>query len=531
MSWTLNRESSRTILFFAALTFVVGAAFLFGLQPSPVEANDDKKVEASKTRSLGTGTTFPANAGTLGPIPDRGATGCGAPSGPPLNVTFTVSGMSGSPTNVEVDMTFSPAHTWSGDVQATLVAPNGTEHVLFGRRGATTATACGSSNDLAGPYLFTDASPNTNFFSVAGNPVPSGSYRTTTAGGDASGGTVTDMNAAFAGVPDANGTWTLRVVDFGGGDTGGVSAANLTLESGGGGGPADAPVDMDGDGWTDWAVVRNVGGGPNGQLRWFYNLNAGGDTVVLDWGLANDFVVPADYDGDGKDDVAIWRPGAAEEAAFYILNSATSTVRVEAFGQTGDDPTVVGDYNGDGTDDIAVYRAGSPSYWFYRTTPGGAVTYTPWGEVNDFPAPGDYNGDGSYDFVVQRADGGAGVFWLLYSGSGATEGIPFGYSTDVIVPGDYDGGGSTDIAIIRGGGSGEIQWWIRSSETGAVMAHPFGIAASDFAVQGDYDGDGWTDVAVWRNGTFWVLSSQTLGVQTFGLGGAGDYPVANYNVH
>jgi hypothetical protein len=72
MSWTLNRESSRTILFFAAVTFVVGAAFLFGLQPSQVEANDDKKVAVSTTRSLGTGTTFPANGGTLGPIPDGG---------------------------------------------------------------------------------------------------------------------------------------------------------------------------------------------------------------------------------------------------------------------------------------------------------------------------------------------------------------------------------------------------------------------------------------------------------------------------
>jgi hypothetical protein len=340
------------------------------------------------------------------------------------------------------------------------------------------------------------------------------------------------MNAAFAGVPDANGTWTLRFVDFGGGDTGTVTAASLILETGGGGGtPADAPVDFDGDGFTDWAVVRNVGGGANGQVRWYYNLNAGGPTVALDWGLAGDFFIPADYDNDNKDDIAIWRPGAPETAAFYILNSATNTVRVEAFGQTGDDPSVVGDYNGDGADDLAVYRPGSPSYWFYRTAPGGPVTYTPWGEINDFPAPGDYNGDNMYDFVVQRASGGNGVFWLLYNGTGMTQAVTFGFSNDVIVPGDYDGGGSTDIAIVRAGPGGNIQWWIRSSETQNVIAHPFGIAAGDFPVQGDYDGDGWTDVAVWRGGTFWVLSSQTLGVQTFGLGSPGDYPVANYNTH
>jgi hypothetical protein len=530
MSWTLNRESSRTILFFAAVTFVVGAAFLFGLQPSQVEANDDKKVAVSTTRSLGSGTTFPANGGTLGPIPDGapGGTVCGD-FGPPLNVTFTVSGMS-APLS-DVALSFAGSHTWVGDLEVTLVAPDGTTNAtIFKQPGAATATACGSASDLVvgGTYNFFDAAPSTPTFwtAAASNPVPVGNYRSTAP----LTGAVTSITPAFAGLANPNGTWTLRVRDGGEGDVGSVTAASLTLTGGGGGGPADAPVDFDGDGFTDWAVVRNVGGGPNGQLRWFYNLNAGGPTVAYDWGLANDFIVPADYDGDGKDDIAIWRPGAPDVAAFYILNSGTNTVRVEAFGQQGDDPSVVGDYNGDGTDDLAVYRPGSQSYWFYRTSPGGPTTYVPWGGLTDFPAPGDYNGDGRYDFVVQRATGGSGVFWLLYNNTFTSEAIQFGFANDLIVPGDYDGGGSTDIAIVRGSG-GAIQWWIRSSETGQVKAHPFGLAASDFPVQGDYDGDGWTDIGVWRNGTFWILSSQTLQVQTFGLGSTGDFPVASYNVH
>src|SRR5690606_32497085 len=222
----------------------------------------------------------------------------------------------GSPTNVEVSMT--ATHTWVGDVGATLIAPNGTQHVIFSRTEATTETACGDSSDLAGPELLTGAATGENWWDAAFNTgagaIPAGSYKTTQAGPcSPPPAPDTNMNAAFAGVPDANGTWTLRFVDFGGGDTGSVSAASLTLETGGGGAPADAPVDMNGDGLTDWAVIRNVGGGPNGQVRWFYNINGGGDTVALDWGLANDFFVPADYDGDGSDDVAVWRPGAAEE--------------------------------------------------------------------------------------------------------------------------------------------------------------------------------------------------------------------------
>ena len=53
-----------------------------------------------------------------------------------------------------------------------------------------------------------------------------------------------------------------------------------------------APVDFDGDLKTDWAIVRNTGGGPNGQLTWF-SLTQTGVVTVTPWGLAGDFVVPA----------------------------------------------------------------------------------------------------------------------------------------------------------------------------------------------------------------------------------------------
>src|SRR6516164_971169 len=35
----------------------------------------------------------------------------------------------------------------------------------------------------------------------------------------------------------------------------------------------NAPVDFNGDGKTDFVVVRNTGGGANGQLTWFYAQN------------------------------------------------------------------------------------------------------------------------------------------------------------------------------------------------------------------------------------------------------------------
>jgi hypothetical protein len=302
-------------------------------------------------------------------------------------------------------------------------------------------------------------------------------------------------------------------------------------------------VDFDGNGKTDFAVARNTGGGATGQVTWFINYNGPGTTSAFEWGLAIDTFVPVDYDGDNKSDIAVWRPGAPTVAAFYILQSATNTARVEGFGQTGDDPTVAADYDGDGKADLAVYRdgtaPGAQSTWFYRgslNNPSGNVAYVNWGLSGDFPAPGDYDGDGKNDFVVDRDNGGGqGRFWMLQTMAGFNS-IVFGQSTDLIVPGDYDGDGKTDLAVARGIG-GQFHWFVRPSSTGVISGSPtaiFGLSASDFPVQGDYDGDGKTDVAIWRAGAtqgasaFWFLGT-TSGAIAVPFGQSGDYPVANYN--
>lgn len=292
------------------------------------------------------------------------------------------------------------------------------------------------------------------------------------------------------------------------------------------------PVDFDGDGRTDYCVVRNVGG-PSGQLRWFGNGNGtGAATKAFDWGLNGDVLVPADYDGDGQTDIAVWRPGAATVAKFYILQSATNTVRVEAFGQTGDDPTVVADYNGDGKADLAVYRAGASagaqSTWFYRTTPNGPVTYVPWGSNGDRVAPGDYDGDGKGDFVVVRNDGsGHNAYWMMQSTAGFDFRV-FGNAVgnmQALVPGDYDGDGKTDLAIGDGSGATGAFYYQPSSTGSGFIYFTGGNPSIDELAPGDYDGDGRTDIGLWRNdGTFWILNVRTGGWSAFQLGSAGDVP-------
>lgn len=178
-------------------------------------------------------TVVTVNGTGLGAIPDGGP-GCGVP-GTPLDTSFVVSGVTGGIQDINVSVTFSPAHTWSGDVTATLIAPGGSpSFVLFGRRGTTTATGCGSSTNLAGPYLFVDPSVSSNnFWSAVGDPVPAGTYMTSPEGGAGVSNPPpgTPLNATFAGLTPAqiNGTWTLRFVDGGGGDTGSVSATALSI--------------------------------------------------------------------------------------------------------------------------------------------------------------------------------------------------------------------------------------------------------------------------------------------------------------
>jgi hypothetical protein len=304
----------------------------------------------------------------------------------------------------------------------------------------------------------------------------------------------------------------------------------------------DAPVDFNGDGKTDFAVVRNTGGGPSGQITWLTSQNGSGAATYTQWGIATDIFVPADYDGDGKDDVAVWRGGTEGTSYYYILNSSNNTFRADNFGLSGDDPKVVGDYDGDGKDDPAIYRsgatAGAQSFWAFRASTTGILNIRQWGQNGDFPAPGDYDGDGKYDLAIQRNNGGGQArFWIQQSSNLATSTTVFGTPTDVVVPGDYDGDGKTDIATIRGSG-GKILWFYQPSSTGSGFASfEFGTSATDFPTQGDYDGDGKTDIAVFRPNVdptmtfFYVRGSATGNLISNEWGQNGDYPVANYNSH
>lgn len=505
-------------------------------------------------------TTFTNN--TAIPIAD-GSDATGSGVGSPYPSAITVSGLTGTVTDVNVSIN-SLTHSYPDDVGFMLVAPNGAfmaiQTDIGGRTSVTNVTytfddQAASEVPDAGPLTAGTFRPTSiaddDFFPQTGTAPPPQDCQPTGSGEcpQASPAGSATLNGTFGGI-NPNGTWKLYAIDCCEGDTGTVNGGwSLSITTSTGGTISKAPLDFNGDNRTDWVVVRNTGGGASGQVNWFVAINGGVPLASQAWGIASDYFLPADFDGDGKADYVVWRPGA--QGQFFILSSQTFTFRVDPFGTTGDDPTVIGDYNGDRITDVAVYRRGptpgTPATWFYRTAPNTNFVAVNFGQSNgntcgstgdqscgDYPAPGDYDGDGKNDFVVQRDDGaGRGVFYKLLTTNVFTAEV-FGNATDAIVPGDYDGDGKTDIATVRSNGTNLVWSYEPSGTPGStVVSDTWGVASTDFPTQGDYNGDGRTDYAIWRSttGVFYVFTTGSRSIFTQTWGTPDDYPVANFNVH
>ena len=268
---------------------------------------------------------------------------------------------------------------------------------------------------------------------------------------------------------------------------------------------ADQPVpaDYDGDGKVDVAVYHAATG------EWYIDGSSSGPHAVQ-FGLPNvDIPVPGDYDGVGHAELAVYRPTTGQ----WIIQSPGGA-RVVTLGTPGLDDPVPGDYDGDGKTDFAVYRPTTGDWYVVGSNSPGQIVHL--GQPGDIPVPADYDGDGKTDFAVYRPTTGD---WYVVGSNSPGHIVHLGQPGDIPVPADYDGDGKTDFAVYR---PSTAAWFLVGTDSpGRVIQ--LGQPGTDVPVPGDYDGDHLADLVVFHPETAtWVeLMSRSPGaIVQFGQGGS-----------
>lgn len=259
-------------------------------------------------------------------------------------------------------------------------------------------------------------------------------------------------------------------------------------------------------------------------------LYAGGrGSTNIQWGFLYSQAVPGDYDGDGKNDLAVFYDVTGR---WYIRTVSPITVLAWNYnwGWPGAIP-VSGDYDGDGTDDLTVYD-GNTGYWYmYSISKKQLIRWKlPWGWPGATPVPGDYDGDGAADCAVLDKNVGR---WYIYSRVQAKVllwNFQWGWAGADFVPGDFDGDGASDMTIFdRATGN----WFVYSPKRKLVLKWYYNWGyAGVLPVSGDYDADGKTDYTVYDpNTAYWYIVFSSGGYDIAGPWGAAGYtPVSgNYD--
>jgi len=279
--------------------------------------------------------------------------------------------------------------------------------------------------------------------------------------------------------------------------------------------------DFNNDGKGDLSVYRPSEG------NWYYLdsyetiFHPQNNFRAAQFGVNTDKIVPADYDGDGRTDLAVYRGGV-----WIILQSSNNQVRYAQFG-VGEDLPRPGDFNGDGYADLAVWRP-SNGYWYIlysNPVQPGNVTFAAvqFGAAGDSPMLSDYDGDGKTDIAVWRPSNG--VWYIIRSTDNQVQAAQFGQMGDIPVNGDFNGDGKNDLTVYRPSNG---YWYIARQQTGAAAQNydsiQFGVS-TDLPVAADYDNDGKTDIAVYRGGTWIILQSATNQVRYAQFGVSADKPI------
>ena len=242
-------------------------------------------------------------------------------------------------------------------------------------------------------------------------------------------------------------------------------------------------------------------------------------TFSGEFGTISGVPLTGDFNGDGKDEVALFIDGTW----FIDINGNGKWDEEDLWvqlGGTGDQP-VVGDWDGDGKADIGVYGKIWTGDWnVFDHEPGlPDAENLLRGQYKNMPKPFEYRTSGERYLKLTkdgeiREDAIDHVFY-------------FGADGDLAVTGDWNGDGISNVGVFNSG-----NWYLDVDGNGKLSSSDKGFEfgqAGDLPVTGDWNGDGVTNLGVYRNGKF-ILDTNGNGQIDEGdavveVGQVGDRPV------
>jgi len=266
--------------------------------------------------------------------------------------------------------------------------------------------------------------------------------------------------------------------------------------------------DFNGDGKADLAVLNQCGSNsdcsdnPAGLVGSVTILLGNGDGTFTAavaspaTGTYADSMVTADFNGDGKADLAV-----SGNPTTILLGNGDGTFTPVANAISSGFSTV-GDFNGDGIPDLlstgATFLGNGDGTFTASTNPFPA-------NINFIVAAADFNGDGKLDFMGNTGDAPGQLEVFLGNGDGtfmntaAANPVTDGLDSAV---GDFNGDGIVDLAVIYQEGDcttygdGGVEVFLGNGDGTFTYATGSGdVECGVTSAVGDFNGDGVADLA------------------------------------